>query len=261
MKNLLIASLALTSALALTAGAQVTEHTYTLGSSPRITVDNVNGPIRVIGDGGSQVRFTATESNPDNVADVHLEVTPSSDGLELYVDGPFRHRHGWFDDDRYNRVKFSFELHVPAHASLDVKTVNDGAVQLDRMAGEYQAHNVNGDVNLTNESGSGRATTVNGAIHAAFSSNPAQDSDFTTVNGDVSVYLQPSLNAGIKYTTVNGDVYTDYQMDLQRSGSQAGEHMIVYSRRRSSGGQIGQGGPLLSFRTVNGSIYIHKAKP
>jgi hypothetical protein len=259
MKNLLIASLALT--FTLTAAAQVTEHTYSLGSSPRISVDNVNGPIRVIGDGGTQVRFTATESNPDRVADVHLDVTQSSDGLELYVDGPFRHRHGWFDDERENRVKFTFELHVPAHATVDLKTVNDGAVQVDGVAGEYKAVNVNGDVTLTNASGYGIAKTVNGAIHAAYSANPTQDSDFTSVNGDISVYLQPSLNAGVKYTTVNGDVYTDFNMDLQRSGSQAGEHMIVFSRRRASGGQIGQGGPLLSFRTVNGSIYIHKAKP
>jgi hypothetical protein len=259
--------LALTaSTLALTAPAQVTEKTFTLGPSPHITVDNVNGPIHVVGDGGSEVRLTATESNPDNATDVHLEVTPSADALELYVDGPFRHEHHhWSDDDDHDqRVVFSFELHVPANASLELSTVNHGDINVEDTAGDFKVENINGAVTLTGISGSGHAYALNRPLKVNFRANPRGNSFFGSLNGKVDLYFQAPLNANLKYKTFNGSVYSDFDVapianpepvSESRNGS-----MIVYRRGQFTSGRAGSGGPTLTLDGFNGNIYLHSAK-
>ncbi|HXR97112.1 MAG TPA: hypothetical protein VN709_04640 [Terriglobales bacterium] len=259
--------LAFTAALALAASAQVTEKTFTLGASPHITVDNVNGPIHVVGDGGDQVRFTATESNPDNATDVHLNVTPSSDGLELYVDGPFRHdHHHWSndEDDRDNRVRFSFELHVPSGAALDLSTVNDGDITVENIAGNFDVDNVNGPITLTGMSGAGRAYALNRPLKVTFRSNPRGDSYFGSLNAPVDLYFQAPLNANLKYKTFNGSVYSDFEVTPATNTEPVSESRhggaIVFRRGGFTNGRIGSGGPTITLDGFNGNIYLRSEK-
>lgn len=262
---------------------KVTQNSYNLGSTPEITVDNITGPITVVGDGGSTVRFTATETiygkSQDALtraqSEVSLDVTPGSDSLVLYVDGPFRcgsqdansarcgSHWGWRWDNPGYEVRYAFELHVPAGARPRLKTVNGGDVSVDRVGGNYDLRNVNGGVDVEDAGGSGRASSVNGAVRAGFSSNPRADCEFSTVNGEISLTLQPGLNADLHYTTVNGGVYSDFDVAPSAVAAPAGEsdgHMIVFRRGRLTGGRIGKGGPMLTLHTVNGNIYLHEHK-
>jgi len=267
--------------LPITAAPQVTQKTFTLGAAPLVAVDNVTGPITVVGDGGGAVRFTATETiaarSQDALAqaqrDVHLDVTQTGDSLKLYVDGPFRcgghdattrcdHWGRHWNNPGYE-VRFDFELHVPAAAKLDLRTVNGGDVAARDVSGDYQVHNVNGGVNLAGLAGSGEASTVNGSVSAAFRANPRAASTFSSVNGKISLYLQSGLNADLSYHTVNGSVYSDFPVAPQPVAGAASEregHMIVFRRGRTSSARVGNGGPALSLRTVNGSIYLHQVK-
>ncbi|HXE31580.1 MAG TPA: hypothetical protein VN515_07250 [Terriglobales bacterium] len=273
-KLLVGAALAIAFALTFSAAssAQVTERSFTLGATPLITVDNVSGPIDVVGDGGSAVRLTATETNPDNATNVHLDITQSSDSVKLYVDGPFRcgsdHSTGrcdhWGDnwDDASSRVRFAFELHVPAGSRLDLRTVNHGDVTVRNVGGAFTIRNVNGAIKLDGLGAAGSATTVNGSLSAAFRSNPGGNCDFGSVNGSVSLYFQPGLNADLTYKTLNGSVYSDFAVSpraMPTSSSRDG-NMIVFRRGRESAGRIGSGGAQLNLHTVNGSIYVHQQK-
>lgn len=274
-KILVGAGLAVAFALTLSsaAPAQVTEKSLSLGTAPLVIVDNVNGPIHVVGDGGAQVRFTATESNPDHASDVHLDVTQTADSVKLYVDGPFRcgdegtrRCDHWSDDwdDASHRVRFDFELHVPANARLDLKTVNHGDIEVESVAGDYTIHNINGGVDIEQMGGSGTANTINGALKASFRTNPRGPSDFGSLNGAVSLYFQPSLNANLTYKTLNGSVYSDFPVtpvasNLPTTESRDG-HMIVFRRGRTTAARIGAGGPVFALHTLNGNIYIHQAK-
>ncbi len=266
--------------LPFTAPPQVTQKTLNLGAAPLVAVDNVTGPVTVVGDGGAAVRFTATETiaakSQDALAqarrDVHLDVTQTGNSLTLYVDGPFRcgghdatsrcgHWGRHWDNPGYE-VRYNFELHVPAASRLDLKTVNGGDVAARDVSGDYQVRNVNGGVQLAGMAGSGQASTVNGSVSASFRANPHAASSFRSVNGKISLYLQPGLNADLSYRTVNGSVYSDFPVAPQPVAATAARrgHMLVFRRGRSTSGRVGSGGPALTLRTVNGNIYLHQAK-
>lgn len=266
-KLLVGAGLAAAFALTLSSAspAQTTGNTYQMGAAPLIMVDNVSGSITVAGDGGNQVRYTAVETNPDNAKNVTLQVTTTNDSLKLYVDGPFRH--GTWGDDWDNehdraaeRVKFDFELHVPAGARVELRSVNGKVSDTDTRGG-FRVRTVNGAVDLEQMAGAGTAQTVNGSVTAGFASNPSEACRFSTVNGKLSLYLPSSLNANVNYHTMNGSVYSDFE--VQPLASQPDEsrrdHMIVI-RRGQSRGRIGNGGPELTLSTLNGNIYLHESK-
>lgn len=253
--------------------AQVTERSLSLGAAPLVTVDNVNGPIHVVGDGGAQVRWVATESNPDNATDVHLDITQTGDSVKLFVDGPFRcgddgtsrcdhWSRNW--DDASSHVRFDFELHVPANARLDLKTVNHGDIRVEGVAGDFTINNINGGVDLEQMAGSGHADTLNGPMKASFRSNPRGACDFGSLNGSVSLYFQPGLDANLTYKTLNGAVYSDFEVipvatDVPASKSRDG-HMIVFRRGQASAARVGNGGPAFALHTLNGNIYLHEIK-
>ena len=277
------AALALAFALTLAAAAQgqgdwdyrsapqVTQRTLTLGAAPRIVVDNLNGPITVTGDGGAQVRFTATETIrarsqaalARGEREVKLDVTPGADGLKLYVDGPFRCGEGCthWDNPGYE-PEFTFVLHVPRGSSVDLRTVNGGEVRATGVEGHFRVRNVNGGIALADLAGAGEATTVNGPVVARFASNPASNCRFRTVNGKISLYLRPGLNASLRLRTLNGDVYSDFATTPVATGGTADREgrMIVFRRGRMTAARIGAGGPTLDLRTLNGSIFLHATK-
>lgn len=244
------------------------QQTYSLGATPFVKVDNISGSISVVGDGGSQVRLTATEKIRAETQDlaaeaqreVTLKLTRTGDSLDAYVDGPFRGHH--WDNPGY-QVSFDFELHVPRASSVALHSVN-GAVRLSDVTGHFRAATVNGAVTVTGAVGAGEARTVNGKITAVFAAEPAGDSSFHTVNGSVDVTLPRDANARLRYKTFNGSVYSDFDVTPAATSadvaSSAANGMRVFHRGRWTAGQIGHGGPQLSFDTLNGSIYIRRAR-
>jgi len=254
-----------------TAPPQVTSKTFTLGATPQVGVDTLNGDITVVADGGSEVRFTATERirAEDQAAlqraqrDVKLDVTSTSDRLTLYVDGPFRNQHGWFwdQDGRGYEVAYSFELHVPAGTQVDLRTVN-GDEKVTGIAGGFHTGSVNGNLDLEQMQGAGRASTVNGSLKVVYRDNPTADSSFSTVNGKVSLFLRPDLNADVHYSTVSGSIYTDFpsaqSMPVDSRSSRAG--MREWSSGRSRTVEIGHGGPQIKVSTVNGDVFLHRGQ-
>src|SRR6185437_2691207 len=247
---------------------QVTSKTVEAGATPLVSVDNLTGPITVTADGGSQIRFTATETiyadsqqaASDAQRDVHLDVTPASDRLTLYVDGPFRcgddghtsakcgDHWGWHWDNPGYEVQFAFELHVPAGTRLDLRTVNGGDIKAAGTRGDFAVRNVNGGIDLEQMAGSGQATSVNGPVTASFTSNPRTDCLFRTVNGKLSLYFPAGLGADLSYRTVNGSVFSDFAVAAEAGAAPVSESrngMRVIRSSRESRGRIGAGGPAI----------------
>jgi DUF4097 and DUF4098 domain-containing protein YvlB len=71
-----------------------------------------------------------------------------------------------------------------------------------------------------------------------------------TTNGSITLRVGSleNVNADFKARTVNGSISLDLPVTLKS----------MKKSRRSLEGQIGQGGPEISLRTVNGSIKITK---
>ncbi|MGH9415737.1 MAG: DUF4097 family beta strand repeat-containing protein [Terriglobales bacterium] len=258
---------------------QVTSQTLAAGATPLLAVNNLNGPITVTGDGGSTVRFTATETiaakTQDALAaaqrDIHLDVTHTGDSVTLYVDGPFRcnsddatsrcdHWGRHWNNPGY-KIQFAFELHVPAGARLDLKNIS-GDITSRGAGGAFQVRTINGAVDLEGLAAAGSASTINGAVRAAFAANPPGDCSFHSINGAIRLYLHPGLNANLKYRTLNGAVYSDFAVSPLAVPASSDRHgnMRVFRTGRNASGRIGQGGPTLSVNTLNGSIFLHEVK-
>lgn len=275
MMALLLAGLALLTGLALKAAdvdqRETIRNTYPLsGSSPKkVIVDNVTGSIRVTGYAGSEVRLVAQKrlraDSPESAEqarrDVKLDITQDANTVRFYVDGPFRCRDGGvhIDHDPGYEVKYDFELQVPQDSATDLKTVNDGEITVENLAGDYKVNNINGSIDMTELAGSGKVYALNGHVRLSFRENPRGKSSFGSLNGEVRVSFQPGLNADVLFKTFNGGVFTDYPVTYMPQPVSSGERhgaKFVYKSSEWQAVRVGRGGPELSFDAFNGNIRI-----
>jgi hypothetical protein len=248
------------------------QKTFKVTGSPELVVKNVSGPIHVVGDSRGEIRLTATETVRGNSAediahakrDVHLATKQDGDRVLACVDfgrGPSSGDDTCEGNSRNNdnsyRVRFDFELHVPAASKVKLSTVNEGDIKAEGVSGGFDLQNVNGGVELAAAGGSGNAKTVNGDVKATFAANPAASCSFSTVNGSVHTYFRPNLSAQLRYKTLNGEVYSDFPVTT--AGQAENVSGSALRRGRFSSGQIGSGGPEIEIDTLNGNIFVHRA--
>ena len=279
--TLALCAAALAAAAAGAARAEVTD-TRTLKDSvrvpgngpPTVIVRNVNGFVHVSAYDGATVEMTATETV---TGDLRADIDRARKEWELKTESEdgrvaFRVRRvgeqGDQNNGRWNwnegyRVKYDIEVRVPRDAAIELNTVNDEVV-VDGVRGHFDVGNVNGSMKLTGLRGSGNIKTVNGSINAAFERAPAASTTFKTVNGKIDVAFPQDLKADISFKAVHGEIFTDFDSqpiaaepvsDRTRQGGK-----LVVRTGGNSGIRIGGGGPAYSFETVNGSVYIRKAK-
>jgi hypothetical protein len=245
--------------------------TFAPGALKKLTVDNVFGGIHVTGYNGSNVEVRVSEHwRADDSSrmqearrEVKLQMTAQSDSVLLYVDGPFRHNNSerHWDGELGYHVNYEFEVKVPMDAALELRTVNHGAIHVENSNGDFQLHNVNGGIEMTDTAGSGTINTVNGGIKVSFRQNPKAPCSFKTVNGGVVAYFQPNLAADFHVKTLNGEVFTDYELTALPGVLPVGEHTggrIVYRTDHQARLRSGSGGPEHQFNTLNGTIRILK---
>jgi len=247
------------------------QKTYPLpGAAPKkVIVDNVNGSVHVTGYAGNEVRLVAhmrlradsSETAEKARREVKLDISQDANTVRFYVDGPFRCRDGGIhiDRDPGYEVKYDFELQVPHDTATDLKTINDGELRVDNVAGDYKVNNINGGIEMTDVSGSGKVYALNGKVKVTFRENPRAQSSFGSLNGEVRVSFQPDLNADVRFKTFNGGVYTDYpvtSLPLPAAAAERRDGKFVYKSSEWSAVRVGHGGPELSFDAFNGNIRI-----
>lgn len=242
------------------------------GAGAVVRVCNIEGDVIATGYDGSEVVMTAHETFRGRTdrdlarAREELALTATQDGstVEIAVGDPCdcRHDHGcgdhdrWHDGDRYG-AHHDIELRIPHGVEVELRTVNDGDVTLRDHRGDFRLTNVNGSVAAFDVAGSGSATTVNGGVTVRFTQNPTEDSTFRSVNGKLDVTFRPGLAASFTFDTLNGEVYTDLPMDDQTIARASHDRANGrFKLRKSYRTEGGDGGPELSFSTINGDIYL-----
>ena len=177
-------------------------------------------------------------------------------------------------EEKNNRVTVStssfqkpvnLTIKVPQRFSLKLSTVNEGDITVDNVTGELEINNVNGGITLTNISGSAVANTINGELKATFREvdNNAPMA-FSTLNNRVDVTFPASVKANVKLKSDRGDIFSDFDIAIDKKQPQA-------TRSNQSGmyrvtiedwvyGKINGGGPEVMMKSMNGSIYVRKAK-
>jgi hypothetical protein len=221
-----------------------------------VEIKGVNGAIHAERASGTEVSVDAVKtgrhSNPNSV---DIQVVPHGDGVTIcavYPSSDFGRRNecaagsGGHMSTNNNDVRVEFTVRVPAGVHFVGRTVN-GAVEADSLAGDVEAHTVNGKVRIST-TGSAEARTVNGSIVARMGQTSAsRPVEFHTVNGGIDLELPPSVNANLHASTVNGHISTDFPLMIR--GKFTG---------RQINGTIGQGGQSMNLETVNGSIELRR---
>lgn len=156
---------------------------------------------------------------------------------------------------------------VPVETDVKVSTVNSGNLWVEGVSGEVDANNLNGNITVKDVSGAVVAHTLNGKLIASLNRIAAEKAmSFSTLNGDVDVTLPADAKATLKMKSENGDVFTDFEVTLKGSPvppttgqrDSRGRYRVRFDK--SMYGAINGGGPEFSFTSLNGTIYIRKAK-
>ena len=232
-----------------------------LKSDGTFSLKNVNGSIFITTWKEEKVEIEAiktTKGDPDRLKLVNIEVesTPGS----VSVDTVYLKR-------KNIRVKVKYDVKVPEGVNLEkIRSVN-GNVYISGPLADVKASTTNGKIELEGASGNLSLSTTNGKIQAvnvrgelyADTTNGSIELEMLsfedavkarTVNGGITLRIGTSekINADLTAKTVNGRIHLDFPVTFQS----------IQKSRRSLEGQIGQGGPQISLRTVNGSIKITK---
>jgi hypothetical protein len=144
-----------------------------------------------------------------------------------------------------NDVSVEFTVRVPAFARVEANTVN-GRIRIDRVQGAIRARTVNGDVEAHSSGGRVSASTVNGDVLVS-GRIEAGGVEYSTVNGGITIELPADVSCDVDLSTVNGRIATDFPITFDGT--------IDPRRIRAA---VGNGGPTVRARTVNGSIRLRK---
>jgi len=232
-----------------------------LKSGGAFSLKNVNGSITITTWKEDKVDIKAiktTKGDPDKLKEVKIEVEATANSVSVDT---------IFPKGKNIRVSVNYEVKVPQGVNLgEVKSTN-GSVYITGPVGHTSASTTNGRIELDGAKGTISLSSTNGRIEAV---NIRGELDADTTNGTIvlemisfedaikakttngSITLRvgslEKVNADFNARTVNGSISLDLPVTLKS----------MKKSRRSLEGQIGQGGPEISLRTVNGSIKITK---
>lgn len=232
-----------------------------LKSDGTFSLKNVNGSITITTWKEEKVEIKATKTtkdDPDKLKEVKIEIESTPDSVSVDTVYP---------RGKNIRVTVKYEVKVPEGVNLeDIRSVN-GNVYVSGPIGNTNASTTNGKIRLDGASGALSLSTTNGRIEAvnvkgklgARSTNGSivlevlsfEDSiEAKTVNGSITLKFGSleKIDADLRAKVVNGRISLDFPFTFQS----------IRKSKRSLEGKIGQGGPQILLRTVNGSIKITK---
>lgn len=239
-----------------------------------LVVDNIYGTIEI-------------EPSPDNT--LYLELTVeisgrsdeligqakrelqlgenlSKDSLIFYTDAPFVKREHWGNYSGYHMrrgpdysFKYEYKLKVPKSVGVYAKTIEHGNVLIKDMEGIVKACNVNGEVDIINAKDVREASTVNGDVTISLAENFKVPVDFNTVNGDFNLELPTNFKAKVFFDSMNGDLFTSFDYQKLSPKIEKSEKNGKFNIGTKTGVEIGSGGQELSFRSINGNVYLKKS--
>lgn len=232
-----------------------------LKSGGTFSLKNVNGSITITTWKEDKVDIKAlktTKGDPDKLKEVKIEVEATANSVSVNT---------IFPRGKNIRVSVKYEVKVPQGVNLGKVKSTNGNIYITGPVGHANASTTNGRIELDGAKGAISLSSTNGRIEAV-NIRGELDADTTngtivlemlsfedtikakTTNGSITLRIGSleKVNADLNARTVNGSISLDLPVTLKS----------MKKSRRSLEGQIGQGGPEISLRTVNGSIKITK---
>lgn len=231
------------------------KQTYQLSPTGRVSIENINGAVRINVWDRNEVQVTAVKRayRPERLAEARIDVHAASDSIRIKTQYPpgsqsFTNKEGGRIN---NPAVVDYTLTVPRQARLDSVELINGELQIEGAEGDVRASSINGRVTARGLMGEARLSTVNGPLEVTFTrladSKPIQ---LNSVNGSVVLTIPSDASAVIRAGTVHGAIKNDFGLSVHH-GNFVGHDLH---------GQLGSGGPRIRLGNVNGSITIKQAQ-
>jgi len=225
-----------------------------------VKVSTVNGSIQVKAHSGKDVVVELDDSGP--------RTRPAPNGMKQILTGS-----GVNIEEENNVVTIksphgngSYVVFVPEMSAVHMKSVNARELRIEGVEGEINAETVNGSIVIVDAAGPVVAHSLNGRLTANLKQVPAgRPMSFSTLNGRIDLTLPAAAQADLKINNQRGETYSDFDLAIStsvnrtESNRENGPKYRLHMERIVTG-QLNGGGPEISIRSQNGSIYIRKAK-
>lgn len=219
--------------------------TFPLETTGRLSVENINGWVRITTWDRNEVKIDAVKSasSPERLEDLVIHM--SADDDHVRVEARFEREHNKFHNGDETRV--DFEIKVPPTIRIDEISLVNGDLTIADVEGSVRASTVNGQLSASGLSNDVDLSTVNGTLQVTFDRLDASASvKLQTVNGTVDVIIPKNVGLRVTASTVNGSIKNDL-------GLAVAKHDVVGSSLK---GTVGDGGASLDVDAVNGTIRI-----
>ena len=226
------------------------EMTFEVTPGARISLDNINGDIRITGGSSSQVQLTAYKKagKQEYLDELKIVVNADPDYIRIETKHP-KSEGGWLKWGNDSSGSVSYVLEVPAGVDLDTISTVNGDVEISAVSGLVKAETVNGSLEAVGLEGNVDLETVNGSVLAEFDNlGGDQRVSAEAVNGKIVLRVPGDASARVNAETVNGSI------KASEFGLEAEKGFVG----RDLSGSIGDGDTKISLDTVNGSIRLEK---
>src|SRR5829696_2738820 len=132
--------------------------TYPLAAGGRVSLQNINGAVKVVAWDRSEVKVDAVKRayTPERLREAQIKVDANSSRVRIETEYPdsnltWNNR----DGERYynNPATVEYTLSVPRGAAIDEINLVNGGLTLEGLAGSVQASSINGKVTAAGLSG------------------------------------------------------------------------------------------------------------
>jgi DUF4097 and DUF4098 domain-containing protein YvlB len=224
--------------------------TYTLAAGGRVSLENINGSVRITGWDRNEVKVDAIKyaRSKERLNEAKILIDASKDYVSIHTEYP-DHNLTFRDDDWDNPASVEYTLSVPRNARLDQIKLINGSLDVQGIAGEVRASCINGHLKASGLGGPVKLSTINNRVEVQFDRLGTSPLELTSVNGDVSLTLPSDSKAELEASTVHGGISNDFGLRVRN-------HRIV---GHDLHGELAGGGTRIKLTNVNGRIEIHHA--
>lgn len=201
---------------------RVEQQTFVLPSDGTVKIDTYRGAINVMPGQGSQVRVTVRlQTNQKNEAKARrdldaLQLSMQQEGKEIVVKARNPRETGllfvWNDP---GRLALEFEITVPTHCNLDLRT-GDGGIEVGSLSGHMVARTETGTIFFRRIEGSVDAQAQTGDVVVSRCIGPVT---LKTVRGSVRTGL---VSGRAVLESVNGDIEVQTALNAVQASTQDG---------------------------------------
>lgn len=183
-----------------------------------------SGRVTIRGTSGSQVVINALRRAPaDRLRDIQIAVTQNGSTVDINAN------HRAVERDRDNVVQTDFDIQVPAHMQLDVRSFS-APIFVENVRGSHHLKTFSGDVELS-----------------ATEWDAAAGLDIETFSGSARLRLPDTARGSLSFDSFSGRFDSDLPVTLQSS-----------SRRTFRGELNGGGSAQFRVKTFSGDARIRR---